>query len=144
LEKQHKNTPEDNKVDNQKFILTIVTAFYEKAVSDFLIGYQFRKIATKKGAHPLRPPIEAFAEHIPRIAVFWEMQLLGEKLPKEQKPFDLISLHHELSIRKGELGRWLLLFKETLNQSEYKDHSLTKEWLAKLNHFESIFIKKLF
>ena len=70
------------------------------------------------------------------------MQLLGEKLPVNQGPFDLISLHHELSIRKGELGRWLLLFKEVLEEN--KNHPLTKEWLVKLSHFESIFIKKLF
>lgn len=137
MEKQHKNTEED-----KKYILKTVTEFYKKAVTDFLIGYHFRKIASHQGRHPLLPPIEAFADHIPRIASFWELQLLGTPLAKDQKPFDLITLHKDLSIRKGELGRWILLFKETLN--EMSDNDLKDIWIKKIDHFESIFLNKLF
>jgi hypothetical protein len=136
LEKQHKNTEED-----KTYILNVVTEFYKKAVTDFLIGYQFRKIATHLGHHPLMPPIEAFADHIPRIASFWELQLLHTPFPKDQKPFDLITLHHELSIRKGELSRWILLFKETLEEQD--QNHLTKMWHEKITHFQAIFLSKL-
>lgn len=136
MEKLHKNTEE-----NKNYILETVTAFYARAVTDFLIGYHFRKIATTQGSHPLKPPIEAFAEHIPRIALFWRMQLLGEKKPDHEEAFDLIDIHRKLSVRQGEIGRWILLFKETLEDE--KDHSLKKVWLEKINHFEKIFREKL-
>ena len=117
-------------------------AFYKKAVTDFLIGYQFRKIATLKGSDPLTPPIEAFADHLPRISTFWKMQLLGEKKPENVPPFDLINVHEKLSMRKGELGRWLMLFKQTLH--EHEDKPLKTLWLEKLDKFETIFNKQFF
>jgi len=140
LEKQLKNTDVD-----KKYIETIVTAFYKKAVTDFLIGYQFRKIATQEGADPLSPPIEAFEDHLPRIVTFWSMQLFQEKKPESSPPFDLINIHQKLSMRKGELGRWLILFKETLKENSNKEHEIIhKAWLEKLNHFEHIFNKSFF
>lgn len=137
MAKQHKNTEED-----KKYIDTIVTAFYKKAVTDFLIGYQFRKIATLEGADPLAPPIEAFSEHLPRISTFWKMQLLNTKKPDNVPHFDLINIHEKLSMRKGELGRWLMLFKETLH--EHDDCELKESWLSKLIKFEEIFNKQFF
>ena len=138
MEKLLKNTEE-----NKHYNLNVVTAFYEKAVIDVLIGYHFRKIATTHGHHPLKPPIEAFHDHLPRIAFFWRMQLLGEKMNSEdQEPYDLISIHRALSIRKGEVGRWILLFKETLNEAP--EHELKKNWSEKIDHFEKIFMKVLF
>jgi len=112
----------------------IVKSFYEKATVDFLIGYQFRKIQTLEGQDPTKPPIEAFASHLPRISDFWKMQLLGLK-SKDVEPFNLIKIHKALSMRKGELGRWVILFKETLN--DYR--KLDKENLDLLefyNHWE--------
>lgn len=135
--KQHKNTDA-----NRDYIHHITTAFYTKAVSDVVIGYHFRKIATMQGHHPLKPPIEAFSDHIPRIVDFWSMQLLQAPLPEGSEPFDLIDVHRQLSLRLGELGRWITLFKETLD--EEPDHELKVLWLEKVDHFESIFKRKLF
>lgn len=135
--KQHKNT-----VVSKQYIHDVVTAFYTKAVSDVVIGYHFRKIATTKGHHPLKPPMEAFADHIPRIVLFWSSQLLQETLPDQTKPFDLISLHQKLSIRLGELGRWITLFKETLHEAP--EHDIKEDWFIKLEHFERVFQKKIF
>lgn len=57
-------------------------------------------------------------------------------------PFDLISIHRQLSIRRGELGRWLQLFKEVLADSN--ENELILNWNEKLSHFENIFLKHLF
>lgn len=124
----------------------MVLAFYKKATTDILIGYQFRKIAmleAKAGDHPLRPPIEAFEHHLPRIATFWKSQLLGERIPAKQDPFDLIGIHQKLSIRRGELHRWLTLFRETLKEFESSNPEnidLLKKWLEKIDHFEGVFL----
>lgn len=123
-------------------ITDIVLSFYIKATTDFLIGYQFRKIQTKEGVNPLLPPIEAFSEHLPRIEKFWRIILSGEKLA-DSKPFNLIDVHRELRIRKGELGRWVMLFIETLDESEI-DPELKDDWVKKINDFEVRFNKMLF
>src|SRR5690606_20281813 len=108
---------------------------------DVMIGYHFRKIREKDGEHPLKPPLEAFANHLPRIAHFWEVQLLGEKLKGER--FDLIHVHRELGILKGELGRWLMLFREVLAKQD-QGLEIVKKWNEKLDHFEEIFKRQLF
>jgi len=118
----------------------IVTEFYEKATTDFLIGYHFRKIATTEGKDPLSPPIEAFSDHIPRITTFWEIQLTG-KTDQEFAPFDLMTIHKNLSIRKGEVGRWMLLFKEVLESHRTNEKSLVENWEDKLADFEEKFLK---
>ncbi len=126
-----------------QIISSVVESFYKKATTDILIGYQFRKIAMQESqsqGHPLRPPIEAFAHHLPRITHFWQSQLLGIKIPKEEAPFDLIGIHQKLSMRKGELHRWLTLFRETLNEFEAEDPKLIKLWHEKIDHFEGVFL----
>lgn len=128
---------------NQKandYIEDVVRAFYDKATKDFLIGYQFRKIALAEGdVHPLQPPLDAFAHHLPRINDFWKNQLLGTPLPDKSDPFSLISIHKKLRVRKGEVNRWVLLFNETLN--EQPEHALTEIWREKVKHFQEVFLR---
>ena len=126
----------------------MVLAFYKKATTDFLIGYHFRKIVEREIEHfeegqksVLSPPIEAFKSHLPRINNFWKMQLLDTPLPKEEKSFDLIKVHKELFIKKGELGRWVILFEETLHNTIDSHHKELKEkWLKKIHHFKERFL----
>ena len=130
----------DDKIDS------VVAAFYKKAASDFILAYQFKKIAqTDFVGHPLKTPIEAFKNHLPRINLFWKNQLLATPLPAGTKSFDLIKIHKALSIRRGEVGRWLILFKETLDEVLEEDQewekNLKKDWLEKLATFESAFLK---
>lgn len=115
------------------WILKVVDSFYQKAKTDILIGYHFRVI-------------EDFDEHIPRIASFWELQLLGKTSRKLNAPFDVMNIHQQMGIHRGELGRWLLLFRKTLEAEialapEFQD--LKKEWEERLDTFERIFKKFL-
>jgi truncated hemoglobin YjbI len=112
-------------------IQEIVRAFYEKAKDDVLIGYHFRNI-------------HDFDEHIPRIIAFWEIQLLGKTQQEISIPFDVLKAHVPLSIKKGELGRWLLLFRKTIDEktlhhSEFSE--LNQKWKLKLTFFEEKFLR---
>jgi len=127
-------------------ISDIILAFYKVATVDFLIGYQFRKIQEFQGSSPLTPPIEAFKNHLPRIDKFWRMQLLGEKMGKDET-FDLLNIHRDLLVRKGEVNRWVILFKETLKSYKTQhpeNDQLIKDWDRKIDEFEKRFLTFLF
>lgn len=113
---------------NEEWIFNVVSSFYDKAKTDILIGYHFRNI-------------NDFDEHIPRIAAFWEMQLLGKTNRNFGEPFDVMNLHQALGIKKGELGRWLLLFRKTMD--EFGDHPLKESLNERLKLFEGIFSRFL-
>lgn len=116
---------------NHEWILAVVDSFYQKAKNDVLIGYHFRVI-------------QDFDEHIPRIATFWDLQLLGKSERTLSHPFDISNLHLALKIKKGEVGRWLVLFRKTLEEmtaSHPEMSDLAKEWRNKLNFFEAIFLR---
>ena len=116
---------------NNEWIYAVVESFYDKAKIDILIGYHFRFI-------------KDFDEHIPRIVTFWELQLLGKASRPIEKPFDIMKPHMPLGIKRGEIGRWLVLFRKTLDEQvalhpEMKP--LREEWEKKLVDFEGKFLR---
>lgn len=129
----------------------IVVDFYAKATTDILIGYHFRKIQEGPTQSPLYPSLNQFSQHIPRIILFWCGQLnepVPEKyqeLAKSQPQFDILNVHRLLNIRKGELNRWLVLFRETLQMNKDEgNQDLIQKWQDKINQFENVFNEKLF
>ncbi len=115
-------------MNQNELIFKIVSSFYEKAKNDILIGYHFRNISD-------------FETHIPRIASFWEIQLLGQTDKLISPPFNILNAHTPLNIKRGELGRWLVLFRKTLNEETSLTIELRQEWLDKLTFFEGIFLR---
>lgn len=118
-------------MNQDEWIIKVVDSFYQKAKTDILIGYHFRVISD-------------FDTHIPRIASFWEMQLLGKSSREISRPFDLMKIHMPLNIKKGELGRWLLLFKKTLEEQTkmHPEFLVLKDlWLTRLDFFEGVFLR---
>lgn len=114
-----------------EWIFNVVHSFYDKAKIDILIGYHFRVI-------------EDFDSHIPRIASFWDLQLLGKTSRKIDEPFDMMNVHLPLGIKPGELGRWLVLFRKTLDEQialHPEFQNLREEWEERLKTFEGIFKK---
>ncbi len=113
------------------WIRRVIDSFYDRARSDILIGYHFRNI-------------NDFGTHIPRIASFWDLQLLGKTEREISSPFDVMKAHLPLGIKRGELGRWLLLFRKTLKE-EIEAHPqmqrLGEEWERKLAFFEGNFLR---
>jgi truncated hemoglobin YjbI len=106
-------------------IKKVVYEFYAVARQDILIGYHFARIAD-------------FDTHLPRIVKFWEGQLLGVH-HQFSPPLDLINAHVPLKIHRGEVGRWVRLFEQTLER-HLDDKSLRERWLDKIYHFEKIFL----
>ena len=123
-----------NQEEEKNLIDNIINDFYEKAKGDFLIGYHFRHIKN-------------FDDHIPKIQRFWHLILL-ELSKEEQKayiqegiPNNIIEAHQYLKIKPGEVGRWIVLFKQV--QAQYKNlnnQSLIQKWEKKINQFEKIFL----
>jgi len=115
-----------------KNILEIITSFYKTATHDPMIGYHFRHI-------------KDFDEHIPRIANFWHLQLNGRAEFDISPPFDLISVHKPLGIKKAQIGRWVVIFKENLDLFESAENKQKFNlWLEKVDHFSIILHKYLF
>jgi truncated hemoglobin YjbI len=110
---------------SQEHIKLVVEAFYAKATTDVLIGYHFRHVTD-------------FATHLPRIRAFWEMQLLGTTEIALVTPLDVLRAHVPLKLNFGEVGRWVKLFNETLQESEIPA-DLRERWSEKVSHFQGIF-----
>lgn len=118
-------------MNQSEWIHQVVAAFYDKAKTDVLIGYHFRIIHN-------------FDEHIPRIATFWDLQLLGSTQRELTEPFDVMKVHIPLGIKRGEIGRWLVLFRKTLDEMALKHpefSDLKEMWLTKLVFFEGVFLR---
>ena len=118
----------------------MVKTFYQQAVEDIFIGRHFRVKQEFQGPHPLKPPLEAFTLHLERIKEFWEIQLL-EKKTKSAAPFQLIKIHAPMKFTLGELHRWLLLFRQTLEKKQgvYEQKELFSLWRDKIDFFEKKF-----
>lgn len=121
--------PEGTDMSPEEYILKVTQSFYALARVDILIGYHFWRI-------------QDFDTHIPRIAMFWETQLLGRSIKTITPPLDLMGVHIPMNIHKGELARWLILFRKTLDEfSEYPE--LKSVWLERLVFFEKNFSRFL-
>lgn len=123
-------------MNDADFVLQTIEKFYAKATTDFLIGYHFRHITD-------------FNTHIPRIAAFWDIQLFGSTQRHLDSPFDVINKHIPLMIKPGEVGRWIVLFTETLKEQERSSPEkmvLIERWYPKLEFFRAKFlsIEKLY
>jgi hemoglobin len=120
-------------MSDRDWILKVVASFYDKAKIDVLIGYHFWVI-------------QDFDTHIPRIAAFWEIQLLGSTEKTLTQGFDVRNVHLPMVIKRGELGRWLVLFNNTLDEEvlahpEFMD--LANLWRERLKFFEGAFLRFL-
>jgi hypothetical protein len=74
------------------------------------------------------------------------MQLTGAtSVPLDQgKPFHLLFTHLQLKLKRGELGRWIVLFHKTLDElASSADHpnmgSLIDLWKNRIAFFEERF-----
>jgi truncated hemoglobin YjbI len=125
----------------RELIFIVVETFYQKAIKDILLGYHFTKF---------NDPI-ILSSHLERITSFWEMQLTGKPgKPIEGKPFQLLFTHLQLNIKRGELGRWIILFHQTLDEleQEFREQSpadledfqkISQEWKKRIAFFEERF-----
>ena len=127
-------------------IFIVIENFYKKAIDDVLIGYHFSKFQN--------PTL--LAHHLERITTFWEMQLTGQATkPLEGESFRLLFTHLQLNLKRGELGRWIVLFHQTLDEmvtifeAETQNHEseelsqikmISHEWKKRISLFEERFL----
>jgi truncated hemoglobin YjbI len=91
----------------RELIYIVIENFYQKAINDILLGYHFARFSEA----------DVLAKHLERITTFWEMQLTGKvTVPLEGRQFQLLFTHLQLGIKRGELGRWIVLFHQTLDE----------------------------
>lgn len=83
----------------------LIRAFYEKALTDDVIGYLFTDVAQLN-----------IVTHLPVIADFWEMVLLGS--PTYQKnPIPVhLALNKKSPLLPMHFARWLLLWQQTVDE----------------------------
>lgn len=108
-------------------VQAVVHFFYAQAVSDFMIGYHFRKI-------------EHFDKHLPRIVLFWEKQLFPERPVHLPSGLNIFKAHKALGIKRGEIGRWVTLFRDSLQHfkqqlSDSSQDSPKKKFLEQWEQF---------
>lgn len=96
-------------IETRKDIDELVAAFYDKAMHDELIGYIFTDVARIDLAH-----------HLPVIADFWEMLLLGNLNFQAKYGRSPMQVHHALNekenLKAEHFGRWVKLFSETVDE----------------------------
>lgn len=119
----------------RELIYTIVKNFYKKATTDVLIGYHFVKFLDE----------EVLEKHLIRLTSFWEMQLTGTTTVPLDHGFRLLFTHYQLNLKRGELGRWIVLFHQTLDEIEKESgHPEMKKFCdvfkQKIKFFEDRFL----
>src|SRR3954454_21226722 len=83
----------------------LVRAFFSRALTDPIIGYIFTDVA--------KLDVEA---HVPVIASFWETILLGRPSYGGGAFAPHAALHAKVRLREGHFARWLVLWRETVDE----------------------------
>jgi truncated hemoglobin YjbI len=119
-------------MSNKDAYLITVESFYAKATQDVLIGYHFRHL-------------HDFPAHFEKISAFWKMHLTQTPYPKNLEPIRLMAKHFPLNLKMGELHRWILLFKATLDENPGQlSLDVISKWKEKIDLFRDFFIERLF
>ncbi len=84
----------------------VVSAFYEQAVHDPVIGHFFTQVA--------RLDLES---HLPIIGDFWESVLLGSGSYRGNPMLKHLQLAEKSPLRQEHLDRWLELWEQTIRAS---------------------------
>lgn len=96
-------------IETRKDIEELVADFYQKALDDQIIGYLFTEVAKINLEH-----------HLPIIADFWEMLLLGSVNFQAKYGRSPMAVHQLLSAKENlkteHFGRWVKLFADTVDE----------------------------
>jgi hemoglobin len=97
-------------IEKTNDIYLLIEHFYEKLVSDDMIGHFFQALDLSK--------------HIPRVAEFWAFILIDQP----GYSGNMIQVHAKLQLTESHFERWLLLFHETIDAHfQGEKASLAKE-----------------
>lgn len=92
-------------ITTREDLTRLMESFYQKALQDVVIGHFFTEVA------PLK-----METHIPLIVDFWET-IIFDKAKYRGNVFGVHEHLHQVSAFKEEhFDRWIVLFKETVNE----------------------------
>lgn len=92
-------------ITNRDDIKLLIDNFYQKAMSDDLIGFFFTQVVQLD-----------MKKHMPTMYVFWETTLLHKPLYKNNPMKIHLDLHGKHPIEDTHFERWLFLFNETIDE----------------------------
>ena len=117
----------------KKLVDLVVINFYERCLNDFLIGYYFQAKS------------DFFSKNIPHLQSFWFRDLaksLGLQYTKQEFSMEnrqLIRPHLPLNLKHGEIGRWSILFQQTLANFPELPKSVSVTWRARIDFYRNLF-----
>lgn len=124
--------PEKKDIGSREDLVKMLTAFYQKAFQDELIGRFFIEVV----------PLD-LAIHIPVIADFWEAIVFNTHGYRKNVMEVHQHIHHLSNIKKEHLERWVKLFTETIDEMfegekatlmKHRARSIATLMDIKLNH----------
>jgi|SRR5688572_25057085 len=121
-------------IEHLEDIKKLIDSFYLKVRSDEVLGYIFNEVAHVDWNH-----------HLPRMYAFWEFLLLGGESYQGNPIEPHIKLNQKIELKKEFFDRWLLLFKETVDENftgktaeEAKNKAMliALTWVPKFEHIK--------
>jgi hypothetical protein len=126
-----------SEIELKKIVDGVVLRFYQRCLQDFLIGYYFQGKS------------DFFTKNIPRLQSFWFRDLaksLGLNYAKQEFAIENLQLlrpHLPLNLKRGEIGRWSLLFQETLTDFPALPKSVLFVWKERIEFYRNLFLKRI-
>jgi len=99
----------------------IVQCFYERMLSDSIIGFIFTDVAKIQ-----------LEQHLPVIVNFWSSILFKDKSYKGNALEVHMDLHKKMPLTPGHFTRWLYLFNQSIDQHYSGDNTLLMKQRAEL------------
>ena len=90
-------------IQSRADIENLVELFYQKAMTDELIGHFFTEVV------PLDLKV-----HLPIICDFWETTLLGNMVYKGNPMLKHLSLAEKSTLNKAHFKKWLAIWEKTI------------------------------
>lgn len=92
-------------ITNRSDVEQLVSQFYSKALTDDVIGYLFTDVARLNLEH-----------HLPIIADFWEMVLLGSQTYQKNPIPAHVALNRKSPLLPEHFVRWLHIWQQTVDE----------------------------
>lgn len=97
--------PDKHDITTEKDVELLVDRFYKKVLPDPVIGYIFADVARL-----------SWDTHIPKINAFWKSLLLDKPGYSGNPMAKHIELDKKTPLKPEHFERWLLLWKQTVNE----------------------------